>query len=114
MGRLTRWEGIWVGVGSGCYEVGCLSVPPLQAGRWPLIFIDLEYLCVSTLLRRFYSYCACAAAVRAGEMPAVAAIVGGVLANDLLKAVAHKGEPLRNLFMYSLTDGVGSVEPYGC
>lgn len=44
----------------------------------------------------------------------MSAVVGGILANDLLKAVARKGEPLRNLFMYSLTDGVGSVEAYGC
>ena len=44
----------------------------------------------------------------------MSAVVGGVLANDLLKAVAKKGEPIRNLFMYSLSDGIGSVELYGC
>jgi ubiquitin-like 1-activating enzyme E1 A len=47
-------------------------------------------------------------------MPAINAVVGGILANDLLKAVSKKGEPIHNLFMYSLADGVGSVEPYGC
>lgn len=47
-------------------------------------------------------------------MPAVNAVVGGILANDLLKALSAKGEPLRNLFLYSISDGVGSVEPYGC
>ena len=50
----------------------------------------------------------------ADEMPAISAIVGGILANDVLKAVSKKGEPIRNLFMYSLADGVGSIEAYGC
>ena len=48
------------------------------------------------------------------EMPAISAIVGGVVANDLLKAVAGKGEPLvNNLFLYSLVDGTGWVERAG-
>lgn len=47
-------------------------------------------------------------------MPAINAILGGFLANDLLKAVSKKGEPVHNLFMYSLSTGVGSVDLYGC
>ena len=48
------------------------------------------------------------------EMPAINAVVGGVVANDLLKAVAGKGEPLiNNLFLYSLVDGAGWVERSG-
>ncbi|GAB4814279.1 hypothetical protein N2152v2_001325 [Parachlorella kessleri] len=43
------------------------------------------------------------------EMPAINAIVGGILANDVLKAVSKKGEPIRNLFMYSLADGVAAM-----
>ena len=48
------------------------------------------------------------------EMPAINAIVGGVVANDVIKAVACKGEPIvNNLFMYSLQDGAGWVERLG-
>lgn len=47
------------------------------------------------------------------EMPAINAVVGGILANDILKSISHKGEPIHNLFMYSLCDGVGAVECYG-
>jgi ubiquitin-like 1-activating enzyme E1 A len=48
------------------------------------------------------------------DMPAINAVVGGVVANDVLKAVAGKGEPLvNNLFLYSLADGAGWVERAG-
>lgn len=44
-------------------------------------------------------------------MPAINAVLGGVVANDVIKVVASKGEPLiNNLFMYSLLDGAGWVE----
>jgi ubiquitin-like 1-activating enzyme E1 A len=53
-------------------------------------------------------------AAHAGELPSVAAIVSGVLANDLLKAAAGKGAPvIDNLFLYSLLDGTGWVERLG-
>lgn len=42
-------------------------------------------------------------------MPAISAVVGGVLANEVLKAVSKKGEPLQNLFLFSLVDGAGAV-----
>lgn len=42
-------------------------------------------------------------------MPAISAVVGGVLANEVLKAVSKKGDPLQNLFLFSLADGAGSV-----
>jgi len=45
------------------------------------------------------------------EMPAINAILGGVVANDTIKIVASKGEPIiNNLFMYSLLEGGGWVE----
>jgi ubiquitin-like 1-activating enzyme E1 A len=47
------------------------------------------------------------------EMPAVNAIVGGILANAVLSAVSRKGEPLNNLFCFSLLDGMGMVETVG-
>ena len=52
-------------------------------------------------------------AAEAGDMPAINAIVGGVLANELIKAVGGKGEPVNNWFLYSLAEGSGSVERMG-
>lgn len=46
----------------------------------------------------------------AEPLPAVNAICGGVLANELLKAVSHKGEPVNNFFFFSLSDGAGIVQ----
>ncbi len=49
--------------------------------------------------------------VTAGEeLPAVNAVLGGLLANELIKAVGGKGEPLRNFVLYSLDDGHACVE----
>ncbi|KAL4523103.1 hypothetical protein Ndes2526A_g07814 [Nannochloris sp. 'desiccata'] len=48
------------------------------------------------------------------EMPAINAILGGVVANDTIKIVASKGEPvINNIFMYSLLEGGGWVERLG-
>lgn len=47
------------------------------------------------------------------ELPPVNAILGGVLANEMLKAVSHKGEPICNFFFFSLADNVGLVEALG-
>ena len=44
------------------------------------------------------------------EMPAVNAVVGGVLANEVLKAVSFSGEPLQNVFFFDAHDGTGMVE----
>lgn len=45
------------------------------------------------------------------EMPAISAILGGIVANDVIKIVARKGEPtINNVFLYSLFDGAGWVE----
>lgn len=38
------------------------------------------------------------------------AVLGGVLANEVLKAVSCRGEPMNNFFFYSLLDGSGVVE----
>lgn len=47
------------------------------------------------------------------ELPPVSAVLGGVLANEILKAVSHKGEPINNCFFFSLADNVGLVETLG-
>jgi ubiquitin-like 1-activating enzyme E1 A len=48
------------------------------------------------------------------ESPAVAAVVGGVLANEMLRAVTKIGEPARNGFFFSATNGQGTIENLGC
>ncbi|GLC36363.1 hypothetical protein PLESTB_000769800 [Pleodorina starrii] len=55
---------------------------------------------------------AAAAAEPLGELAPVCAVVGGVVANNVLRAVSHVGPPLRNLFCYSLLvrDGLGMEE----
>jgi molybdopterin/thiamine biosynthesis adenylyltransferase len=48
---------------------------------------------------------------RKQDMPAINAILGGIVANDAVKIVTCKGEPAINqLFLYSLFDGAGWVE----
>ena len=49
----------------------------------------------------------------AEALPAVNAICGGVLANELLKAVSHKGEPVNNFFFFALSDSAGIVQRVG-
>lgn len=44
------------------------------------------------------------------ELPPVNAVVGGLLANEVLKALSHKGEPVNNWYFYSLASGVGQIE----
>ena len=43
----------------------------------------------------------------------VNAVLGGVLANEILKAVSHRGEPLNNFMYFCLADGAGVVEHIG-
>ncbi len=49
----------------------------------------------------------------ASELAPINAVLGGVLANEVLKAVSHKGEPVKNFFFFSLGDNVGLVETLG-
>ena len=48
------------------------------------------------------------------ESPAVAAVAGGVLAQEMLRAVTKVGEPVRNAFFFSAANGQGTVENLGC
>ncbi|CAL5222215.1 g4547 [Coccomyxa viridis] len=47
------------------------------------------------------------------ELPPVNAVLGGVLANEILKVVSHKGDPVNNFFFFSLMDNVGQIETLG-
>ena len=47
------------------------------------------------------------------ELPPVNAILGGVLANEILKVISNKGEPVNNVFFFSLMDNVGQIETLG-
>ena len=49
-----------------------------------------------------------------GESPAVAAVVGGILAQEVLRSVTGKGEPVRNSFFFGVRNGQGTVENMGC
>lgn len=44
------------------------------------------------------------------EFAPVCSVLGGVIANNVVKAVSHSGAPLHNLFYYTLFDGRGVVE----
>jgi ubiquitin-like 1-activating enzyme E1 A len=44
------------------------------------------------------------------EFPPVCAIVGGILAQEVIKAVSGKGDPLKNFFYYDGEDGKGVME----
>ena len=48
------------------------------------------------------------------EMPAVAAVVGGILGQELLRAVTGKGEPVRNAFFFTMANSQGTIENIGC
>ncbi len=45
-----------------------------------------------------------------GELAPVAAVMGGVAANNVVRAVSHVGPPLQNLFCFCLFDGMGAVQ----
>ena len=47
-----------------------------------------------------------------GEIAPVAAVTGGVLAQEVVKAVSRKDVPLINLFVYNPVDGTGYVENF--
>lgn len=47
------------------------------------------------------------------ELAPVNAVVGGVLANEVLKSVSKRGEPVNNFFFFSLADNVGLIESLG-
>lgn len=44
------------------------------------------------------------------ELPAVSAIVGGILGQEILKSVSSKGAPVENFFFYSLSKHTGLIE----
>lgn len=48
-----------------------------------------------------------------GQLSPVCAIVGGVLAQDIIKAVSQKDLPHNNFFFFSTLDGAGVVECIG-
>lgn len=44
------------------------------------------------------------------DMPAINAVVGGVLSNEVIKAAGGRDAPFNNFFLFSLTEGMGTVE----
>lgn len=44
------------------------------------------------------------------EFPPVCAVIGGILGQEVIKAISGKGEPLKNFFFYDAVDGKGIIE----
>ncbi|XP_031374541.1 SUMO-activating enzyme subunit 1A isoform X3 [Punica granatum] len=44
------------------------------------------------------------------EFPPVCAILGGVLGQEVIKAISGKGDPLKNFFLFDAFDGKGVIE----
>ncbi|XP_068666373.1 SUMO-activating enzyme subunit 1B-1-like [Aristolochia californica] len=44
------------------------------------------------------------------EHPAVCAIIGGTLGQEVIKAISGKGDPLKNFFYFDAADGKGIIE----
>lgn len=44
------------------------------------------------------------------EFPPVCAIVGGILGQEVIKAISGKGDPLKNFFFFDVMDGKGVIE----
>lgn len=53
-------------------------------------------------------------AAAAEDMPAINAVVGGVLGNEVIRAAGGRDAPLHNFFLFSLAEGGGAVETMGC
>ena len=48
------------------------------------------------------------------ELSPVAAIVGGVLAQEIIKVISNKDAPHKNFFLYNPMESCGVVENIGC
>ncbi|GAB2289377.1 SUMO-activating enzyme subunit 1B-1 [Dionaea muscipula] len=44
------------------------------------------------------------------EFPPVCAILGGILGQEVIKAISGKGDPLKNFFLFDAMDGKGIIE----
>ncbi|GAB4860411.1 SUMO-activating enzyme subunit 1A [Ancistrocladus abbreviatus] len=44
------------------------------------------------------------------EFPPVCAIIGGILGQEVIKAISGKGDPLKNFFLFDAMDGKGIIE----
>ncbi|KAF9618160.1 hypothetical protein IFM89_000563 [Coptis chinensis] len=47
------------------------------------------------------------------EHPPVCAIIGGILGQEVIKAISGKGDPLKNFFFFDAMDGKGIIEDIG-
>lgn len=51
--------------------------------------------------------------VTGGSFPPVNAVCGGLLANEVLKAVSKKGDPVNNFLFYDLISGAAVQQRHG-
>lgn len=44
------------------------------------------------------------------EFPPVCAVIGGILGQEVIKAISGKGDPIKNFFFFDAMDGRGTIE----
>lgn len=44
------------------------------------------------------------------EFAPACAVLGGIIANNVIKSISSTGEPVFNMVLYSVADGLGAVE----
>ncbi|RHN43295.1 putative NAD(P)-binding domain-containing protein [Medicago truncatula] len=44
------------------------------------------------------------------EFPPVSAVIGGILGQEVIKAISGKGDPIKNFFYFDASDGKGIIE----
>ncbi|WJX53890.1 SUMO-activating enzyme subunit 1A [Trifolium repens] len=44
------------------------------------------------------------------EFPPVSAVIGGILGQEVIKAISGKGDPIKNFFYFDASDGKGVIE----
>lgn len=69
-------------------------------------------LCVAQALNAFFIPDALLERLvtNANEFPPVCAIIGGILGQEVIKAISGKGDPLKNFFFFDVMDGKGIIE----
>ncbi|CAM6045265.1 unnamed protein product [Sphagnum compactum] len=94
-----------VGVGRRPGQLSSQDLPDLISYRGKMCAIQKvpESFVPDNLLQKL-------ASVGGTELPPVCAIIGGILGQELIKAMSCKGEPLKNFFFFDASDGKGIIE----
>ncbi|XP_057972536.1 SUMO-activating enzyme subunit 1A-like [Malania oleifera] len=90
--------------GRGAGEISLADLPGILKLR--------KELCEAHLLNEAHIPNALLERLAAGtrEFPPVCAILGGILGQEVIKAISGKGDPLKNFFFFDAMDGKGIIE----